>query len=133
MNFFQSRLNHVIEDRFISPVINNALNGINGDNDLNGGSNKINGGKKNSDYIELDKSIVEVNKTNNGGNVIKLIIILFLLYIIISSNIFSKVILSMFGGKLKNGVASCFGVVIRGILLVCFYMLFAYLVNKGVI
>ena len=150
MNIFQSRINNIIDNHIIAPAIDNIIDNnidlnINPNNiDLNINPNntfikdtlKKNTLKKNNDFIELKQSNntkSKVTKTN-GGNIIKLIIILFLLYIIISSNIFTRTVLSIFGKRcIRNGSATCFGVVIQGILLVCFYMLFAYLVNKGAI
>ena len=147
MNIFQSRINNIIDNHIISPAIDNIIdNNI----DLNLDKNSKKDAfikknifskdtlKKNNDFIEINNTKSNNTKSNNtksnGGNVIKLIIILFLLYIIISSNIFTRTILSIFGKRcIRNGSATCFGVVIQGILLVCFYMLFAYLVNKGAI
>jgi len=77
-------------------------------------------------------SINTTNTKNNNTNVIKLIIILFLLYIIISSNIVTNGIFSRFNKKSESGV-TCIGRIVQGILLVCFYMFFAYLVNKNII
>jgi len=154
MNIFQSRINNIIDNHIIAPAIDNIIDNNIDLSDLNINPNntfikdtlkkdtfikdtlKKNTLKKNNDFIELKQSNntkSKVTKTN-GGNIIKLIIILFLLYIIISSNIFTRTVLSIFGKRcIRNGSATCFGVVIQGILLVCFYMLFAYLVNKGAI
>jgi hypothetical protein len=139
MNILQSRVNNIIDNHIISPTIDNILyNSDSSDNIKNNFSAKNNLNKKNNDFIEINNTInassIANTSKSNGGNVIKLIIILFLLYIIISSNIFTRTILSIFGKRcIKNGSATCFGVIIQGILLVCFYMLFAYLVNKGAI
>ena len=156
MNIFQSRINNIIDNHIISPAIDNIIDNNIDLSDLNKNSKKDsfiknafskkddlkNNVKKNNDFIEINPNTnpksnnakSSITKTNGGGNVIKLIIILFLLYIIISSNIFTRTVLSIFGKRcIRNGSATCFGVVIQGILLVCFYMLFAYLVNKGAI
>ena len=70
-----------------------------------------------------------------SGAIVKLIIILFLLYIFISSKFFTRTILVLFGKKItdSDGNPTCIGSIIQGIIFVCFYMLFVYLVNKKVI
>jgi hypothetical protein len=133
MNIFKYGVNKIVNEQVINPAIDNFIDGKN--------SKFLDGGQpikleENTDSISIDD--VNNNKKNknkkNGGNVIKLIIILFLLYVIISSNLFTKTILSLFGRRcVNNGSATCFGLIIQGILLVCFYMLFSYLVNKGAI
>jgi hypothetical protein len=78
-----------------------------------------------------------VTTTNayGSGAIAKLIIILFLLYIFISSKFFTRTILVLFGKKItdSDGNPTCIGSIIQGIIFVCFYMLFVYLVNKKVI
>jgi hypothetical protein len=70
-----------------------------------------------------------------NGAIVKLIIILFLLYIFISSKFFTRTILVLFGKKItdSDGNPTCIGSIVQGIIFVCFYMLFVYLVNKKVI
>ena len=72
---------------------------------------------------------------SSSGAFTKLIIILFLLYIFISSKFFTKTILSLFGKKItdSDGNTTCIGSIIQGIIFVCFYMFFVYLVNKKII
>lgn len=96
--------------------------------------NEDKNGDKNGDYIHIDKiANVDVEKKTNM-NMFKLVIILFLLYIFISTSLFKNSILGLFGKRfVNNGNSTCLGVVFQGIFLVLFYMLFATLINKGVI
>lgn len=86
----------------------------------------------NADCININTIIGK--KTNTNANTFKLVIILFLLYIFISSGLFKNSILGLFGKKcINNGNPSCLGIIIQGIFLILFYMLFATLINRGII
>jgi hypothetical protein len=99
----------------------------------------IKNNKKKEEDIEESGDCVNINtiigkKTNPNTNTFKLVIILFLLYIFISSGLFKNSVLGLFGKKcINNGNPSCLGVVIQGIFLILFYMLFATLINRGII
>jgi hypothetical protein len=131
MNVFKYGVNKIVNEQVINPAIDNFIDSKK--------SKFLDGGhpiklEENNDSINIDDLNNNKKNKKNGGNIFKLIIILFLLYVIISSNLFTKTILSLFGKRLvNNGSATCFGLIIQGILLVCFYMLFSYLVNKGAI
>ena len=89
-----------------------------------------------------DKSIDIFTKKNDKSQEIqdtkstsfKLIIIIFLLFIFISSDIFTNTILSCFGKRMvRNRHPTACGVLVQGVILVLFYILFATLIKKGVI
>lgn len=87
----------------------------------------------NSNYININ-TVLNKKKHNANMGTFKLVIILFLLYIFISSILFKNSVLSLFGKKfINNGNPTCLGIVIQGIFLVLFYMLFANLINRGII
>lgn len=97
--------------------------------------------KKNTDktdeesdnYININ-TLLNKKKHNANMSTFKLVIILFLLYIFISSILFKNSVLSLFGKKfINNGNPTCLGIIIQGIFLVLFYMLFANLINRGII
>jgi hypothetical protein len=94
---------------------------------------------KKKEIIEESGDCININtiigkKSNPNANTFKLVIILFLLYIFISSVLFKNSILGIFGKKcINNGNPSCLGVIIQGIFLILFYMLFATLINRGII
>jgi uncharacterized integral membrane protein len=88
---------------------------------------------QNKDAVDI-KSVMEkkVNKPNQG--MIKLIIILFLLYILISSNIFTNTVLKLFGNRfVHNNRPTILGTVLQGVFLVIFYILFAHLTKNKII
>jgi hypothetical protein len=87
----------------------------------------------NGNYINID-TMLNKKKHNTNMGTFKLVIILFLLYIFISSILFKNSVLSLFGKKfINNGNPTCLGIIIQGIFLVLFYMLFANLINRGII
>jgi hypothetical protein len=84
------------------------------------------------DYIDINKVVKA--KPSAYGNVIKLMIILFFLYILISSKLFTNTVLRLFGKKfVENGSPTCLGLIIQAIILIFFYMLFSFLINKGAV
>jgi uncharacterized integral membrane protein len=92
--------------------------------------------KKNTEASSSSSNAASSSSTKkNNGAFVKLIIILFLLYIFISSKFFTKTILVLFGKKIANsdGDITCIGTIIQGIIFICFYMLFVYLINKQII
>ena len=87
----------------------------------------------NGNYINID-TMLNKKKHNTNMSTFKLVIILFLLYIFISSILFKNSVLGLFGKKfINNGNPTCLGIIIQGIFLVLFYMLFANLINRGII
>jgi uncharacterized membrane protein (DUF485 family) len=87
----------------------------------------------NGNYININ-TVLNKKKHSANMSTFKLVIILFLLYIFISSILFKNSVLSLFGKKcINNGNPTCLGVIIQGIFLILFYMLFANLINRGVI
>jgi hypothetical protein len=88
---------------------------------------------QNKDAVDI-KSVMEkkVNKPNQG--MIKLIIILFLLYILISSSIFTNTVLKIFGNRfVHNNRPTLLGTILQGVFLVIFYILFAHLIKNKII
>jgi len=86
------------------------------------------------DYISINKLTKTNKKKQTNMNMFKLVIILFLLYIFISSSLFKNTFLKLFGNKfVNNGNSTCLGTILQGVFLVLFYMLFATLINRGVI
>jgi hypothetical protein len=78
-----------------------------------------------NDILDNNKNIIK-NK-NKKNNIIKLVIILFLLYIFISSKFFTSTILKLCGSKfIDNNRPTLLGNILQGIFLVIFYMLFAH-------
>ena len=78
-----------------------------------------------------NKDIIK-NEKNNG--ILKLIIILFLLYIFISSKFFTSTILKLCGSKfINNNKPTFLGTILQGIFLVIFYMLLAHLVKESIL
>jgi hypothetical protein len=85
-----------------------------------------------NDHIDINKVVKA--KPSNYANVIKLMIILFILYILISSKFFTNTVLRLFGKKfVQDNSPTCLGLIIQAIILIFFYMLFSYLINKGAI
>jgi len=131
-------INKVVSDKIINPAADKFINSF---TDANQDTEKNNNQSKllnkppiiNNDHVDIEH-ILKNNNNNQSitGNIVKLIIILFLLYIIISSKFFIKSILSLFGKKIVNdGQTTCLGLIVQGLLLVFFYMIFTYLINKG--
>lgn len=88
---------------------------------------------QNKDAVDI-KSVMEkkVNKPNQG--MFKLIIILFLLYILISSSIFTNTVLKLFGNRfVHNNRPTLLGTILQGVFLVIFYILFAHLTKNKII
>lgn len=63
----------------------------------------------------------------------KMMIILFLLFIIITSDVFVDRILSRFGGAVNLNIPTTWGTVLQGLLLVFSYVLFDILVTYEVL
>ena len=92
--------------------------------------------KKNDKSIDIftkkNDNLQEIQDTKSTS--FKLIIIIFLLFIFISSDIFTNTILSCFGKRMvRNRHPTACGVLVQGVILVLFYILFATLIKKGVI
>ena len=91
---------------------------------------------KNNDSTSIDAMTSKntTSTTNSTATNFKLVLILFLIFIFIVSDIFTNTILSCFGQRVVKGRhPTAFGVIIQGIFLIIFYILFATLIKKGVI
>jgi len=127
MNFIKSLFKN---KKFIKEEITNK-NIENNDNENIENNKNI---ENNNDCINIDMIINKKKDNKNNNNIIKLIIILFLLYIIISSNLFNNTVLKLFGNKFtNNNKPTCLGIIIQGIFLVVFYMIFTHLVKEKII
>ena len=87
------------------------------------------------DSFSIDSFTKKTSTSNTTSPTnIKLILILFLIFIFIVSDIFTNTILSCFGHRaVKGRDPTAIGVIIQGIFLIIFYILFATLIKKGVI
>ena len=88
------------------------------------------------DAISIDSFAKNNSTTSNtiSPTNIKLVFILFLLFIFIVSDVFTGTILSCFGHRAVKGRSpTAVGIIIQGIFLIIFYILFATLIKKGVI
>ena len=80
------------------------------------------------DSIELFEQ-TDTKKNNSY----KQYIILFVLFIFITSDIFVNSVLTNIGNTVKCRSPTNWGVIIQGIFLVFFYILFIYLIQNGLI
>jgi hypothetical protein len=88
---------------------------------------------ENKDTVDI-KSVMEKKVNNPNQGMIKMVIILFLLYILISSNLFTNTILKLFGNRfVHNNRPTILGTILQGIFLVIFYILFSYLTKNKII
>jgi len=136
-------INRIVSDKIIYPATDTFINNniLNTNSGLHNNLGLNNNDKKNikpSDNIIINDDHIDINKITKKqpvyGNMFKMVIILFLLYIIISNKYFVNTVLRLFGRRFVcDGKPTCFGLIIQAIILILFYMLFAYLVNKGVI
>jgi hypothetical protein len=130
-------INKIVSDKIINSATDTFINGNfiseTAPSDKNTPNNNV---LKNivitDDHIDINKVVKA--KPSNYGNVIKLMTILFILYILISNKFFTNTVLRLLGKKfVQNDSPTCLGLIIQAIILIFFYMLFSYLVNKGAI
>lgn len=79
--------------------------------------------------VETSKKISAVKKA--GG--LKLLVILFLLFVFVSSDVFVNNVLSLFGGTVQGRNPTSWGVMLQGIFLVIGFILFSHLIENKTI
>lgn len=84
----------------------------------------------NSDSVAIDTSKEVSSSTSN----LKLLLVLFVLFIFVVSDVFVNGVLSSFGEKaVVNRDVTAWGVVLQGIFLVVFYAIATHLSNEKII
>ena len=129
-------MNYIL-DKFASNTADRLVNNMIQPNQMQQISHPNNNIKNinKDDSFSIDSFTKKTSTSNTTSPTnIKLILILFLIFIFISSNIFTNTILSCFGNQaVKGRDPTAIGVIIQGIFLIIFYILFATLIKKGVI
>jgi hypothetical protein len=88
---------------------------------------------QNKDSLDI-KAVMEKKVERPNQGMFKLIIILFLLYILISNSIFTNTVLKLFGNRfVYNNRPTLLGTILQGVFLVIFFILFSYLTKNKII
>jgi hypothetical protein len=64
---------------------------------------------------------------------LKSIIVLFVLFIFVVSDVFTSCVISGFGGAVSGRTPTSYGIAVQGVFLVLFYNLVLYLIDGGLI
>lgn len=64
---------------------------------------------------------------------LKILVSLFLIFVLVVSDVFTNNIISGFGGAVKGRTPTSYGIVLQGIFLVIFYILAMYLIDSKII
>lgn len=90
------------------------------------------------DYVRLNywkkKDQVAAAGSASAKPNVKILVALFLIFMVVVSDMFTNNIVSCFGESAVRGrAATPWGVMIQGIFLIIFYIMFTYLVSNGIL
>ena len=91
-----------------------------------------------TDAVSLDALISDVRKKKTGGKdgqlaSVKVLIAIFLIFVVITSKVFVNNVLSGFRGAVECRTPTSYGVVLGGIFMVIFYIIALHLIAIDVI
>jgi hypothetical protein len=87
-----------------------------------------------SDSVSLDKLVGKKRKPACGSFAnVKVIVALFLIFVFVSSDIFTNHVVSGFPGAVNQRSPSSYGIAVQATFLVLFYILVTYMVENGIV